>query len=56
MEKRWGLWATLPTGKSTGPIMAEWATGANVERWSTELSKIKAQGVVRPLLSAPQKP
>jgi hypothetical protein len=56
MEKRWGLWTTLPTGTSTGPIMAEWATGGNVARWTAELTKIKAQGVVRPLLTASQKP
>jgi hypothetical protein len=34
-----------------GPVMAEWATGSNVARWSAELKKIKTQGVVKPLLS-----
>ena len=38
------------------PVMAEWATGSNVERWTTELKKIKAQGVVKPLLSSPPHP
>jgi hypothetical protein len=35
-----------------GPVMAESATGSNVARWTTELTKIKAQGVVKPLLAA----
>jgi hypothetical protein len=43
--------ATLQTGTSTGPVMAEWATGANVTRWTAELARIKAQGVVRPRLT-----
>ena len=34
-----------------GPVMAESATGSNVARWTTELTKIKAQGVVKPLLA-----
>jgi len=34
------------------PVMAEWAAGSNVARWTTELKKIKAQGVVKPLLSS----
>jgi hypothetical protein len=38
------------------PVMAEWATGSNVERWTTELKKIKAQGVVKPLLSSSPHP
>jgi len=43
--------ATLPTGALTGPVMAEWATGANVVRWTAELARIKAQGVVKLRLS-----
>jgi hypothetical protein len=35
-----------------GPVMAESATGGNVARWTTELARIKAQGVVKPLLAA----
>jgi len=34
------------------PVMDEWATGSNVARWTAELKKIKAQGVVKPLLSS----
>lgn len=33
-------------------VMAEWATGSNVARWTAELNKIKAQGVVKPVLSS----
>ena len=43
------------TGVSKMPtptVMAESATGSNVARWTTELTKIKAQGVVKPLLAA----
>jgi hypothetical protein len=39
-----------------GPVMAEWATDSNVARWTAELSKIKAQGVVKPLLSSSSHP
>jgi hypothetical protein len=39
-----------------GPVMAEWATGSNVARWTAELSKIKAQGTVNPLLSSSSHP
>jgi hypothetical protein len=35
-----------------GPVMAESATGSNVAQWTTEPTKIKAQGVVKPLLAA----
>jgi len=42
--------STLATGTSIGPVMAEWATGPSVARWSAELTKIKAQGVVQPRL------
>jgi hypothetical protein len=38
------------------PVMAEWATGSNVARWTAELKKIKAQGVVKPLLSSSSHP
>ncbi len=39
-----------------GPVMEEWATGSNVARWTEELRKIKAQGVVKPLLSSSPQP
>jgi hypothetical protein len=39
-----------------GAAMAEWATGSNVTRWTAELGKIKAQGVVTPLLSSSPDP
>jgi hypothetical protein len=48
--------ATLATGEATGPVMAEWATGPNVARWTAELTKIKAQGVVNPRLPESPKP
>lgn len=38
------------------PVMAEWATGSTVTRWATELKKIKAQGVVKPLVSSSPHP
>jgi len=38
------------------PVMDEWATGSNVARWTAELKKIKAQGVVKPLLSSSPHP
>ena len=34
------------------PVMVEWETGSNVARWTAELAKIKAQGLVKPLLSS----
>lgn len=43
---------TLPLMDYEGPVMAESATGGNVARWTTELTKIKAQGVVKPRLAA----
>lgn len=39
-----------------GPVMAEWATDSNVARWTAELKKIEAQGVVTPLLSSSSHP
>jgi hypothetical protein len=45
---------TLRTDRATGPVMAEWATGSNVTRWTAQLTKIKAQGLVKPLLSVSQ--
>lgn len=43
----------LPTEQ---PVMAEWATGKNVARWTAELTKIKTRGFQEPLLSINQKP
>jgi len=37
-------------------VMSEAATGNNVARWTAELKKIKAQGVVKPLLSSSPHP
>jgi hypothetical protein len=42
---------SIPLEEFEGPVMAEWATGSNVARWTAELKEIKAQGVVKPLLS-----
>jgi hypothetical protein len=42
--------------ESESPVMAEWATGSNVARWTAELKKIKAQGVMKPLLSSSPHP
>jgi hypothetical protein len=38
------------------PVMTEWALGSNVPRWTAELRRIKAQGVVKPLLSSSPRP
>jgi hypothetical protein len=43
---------TLSLMDFEGPVMAESATGSEVARWTTELMKIKAQGVVKPLPAA----
>lgn len=43
--------AKMPLNRLEGPVMAEWATGANAARWSTELTIIKAQGAIKPLLT-----
>jgi hypothetical protein len=48
--------ATLPTEESTGPVMAEWATGSNVARWTAELTKIRASRWVKPALPEPRRP
>jgi hypothetical protein len=42
---------TMQLKEFEGPAMAEWATGSNVTRWTAELKRIKAQGVVKPVLS-----
>jgi hypothetical protein len=42
----------MPLMDFEGPVMAESATGSDVARWTTELTKIKAQGVVKPLMAA----
>ena len=47
---------SMPLKEFEWPVMAEWATGSNVARWTTELKKIKAQGVVKPLLSSSSHP
>lgn len=44
---------TMSLADFEGPVMAESATGSNVARWTRELTKIKAQGVVKPRLAAP---
>ncbi len=47
---------TMPLMEYERAIMAEWASGSGVAQWPAELTKIKAQGVVSPLLRAsPQK-
>ncbi|MGA1984083.1 MAG: hypothetical protein ABSG84_16660 [Acidobacteriaceae bacterium] len=38
------------------PVMAEWATGSSVARWTAALRKIKAQGMVKPILSSSSHP
>jgi hypothetical protein len=47
---------TIQLKEFEGPVMAEWATGSNVVRWTAELVKIKAQGVVKPLQSSSSRP
>jgi hypothetical protein len=32
------------------PVMAEWALGANVDRWTTVLAKIRESGFQEPLM------
>ena len=47
---------SMPLKEFEGPVMEEWATGSSVARWTSELMKIKAQGVVKPLLSSSPQP
>jgi hypothetical protein len=42
---------SMPLKEFESTVMAEWATGNKVARWTTKLKMIKAQGVVKPLLS-----
>lgn len=37
-------------------VMAEWATGHYVAKWTKQLTRIKAQGVMKPRLIPPSKP
>ncbi len=42
---------TMSLMENEGVVMVESATGSNVAQWTTELMRLKAQGVVKPLLT-----